>query len=188
MKKVISFFLIAFVAMTTVFADDHVSLTDTVQISATRPAYTDIAFYATEGSYSDKAPDIQWGETDGKKTTTYYLYMKSNNTGAFDVEIYATGMTRDGSTDDVVPLMIKIGEESDASVEHEFNTAADEGDNATNGTDKVDKDGNPIEIPNFIVAKNGMRDNYTAVTFSADFSDASAGSYYGYVTVVAAAK
>lgn len=185
MKKVVAFFLIAVVAMTTVFADDHVSLTDTVQISATRPAYTDIAFYATEGSYSDKAPEIQWGETDGEKTTTYYLYMKSNNTGAFDVEIYATGMTRVGSTDDVVPLMIKIGKEHDTGDEYEFNKAADESDNATDGTDKTDKEDNPIEIANFIVAGKGMRDNSTAVTFSADFSGASAGSYNGYVTVEA---
>lgn len=186
MKKVVAFFLIAVVAMTTVFADDHVSLTDTVQISATRSTYTDIAFYEKSGEYSVKAPDIQWGVTDGEKTTTYYLYMKSNNTGAFNVEIYATGMTRDGSANDVVPLMIQIGIEPDASDKYEFNKAAD-GNEAENGTDKTDKNNYPIKIANFIVAGNGMRDNSTAVTFSADFSNASAGSYYGYVTVVASA-
>lgn len=191
MKKVIAFFLIAVVAMVAVFADDHVSTRDTVQISATRSTYTDIAFYANEGGYSeqDPAPDIQWEETDGPETATYYLYMKSNNTGAFDVEIFATGMTRDGSADDVVSLMIKIGEEESASGEYEFNKAAvKSSDGDADGTDKTDKNGHPIEIENFIVAGNGMRDNSTAVTFSADFSNASAGSYYGYVTVVASAS
>ena len=189
MKKVVAFFLIAVVAMVAVFAADQVSTRDTVQISATRSTYTDIAFYEKSGEYSVKAPDIQWGVTDGEKTTTYYLYMKSNNTGAFDVEIYATGMTRAGSTDDVVSLMIQIGEEPSVSGEYEFNKAAIESDDGDDdGTIKTDKNGHPIEIANFIVAGNGMRDNSTAVTFSADFSNASAGSYYGYVTVVASAS
>lgn len=190
MKKVIAFFLIAVVAMVAVFAADHVSTRDTVQISATRSTYTDIAFYANEGGYSEQspAPEIEWGVTDGEKTTTYYLYMKSNNTGAFNVKIYATGMTRDGSADDVVPLMIQIGKEPSVSGEYEFNKAAVESvDGDDDGTIKTDKNNYPIEIPNFISAGNGMRNNSTAVTFSADFSDASAGSYYGYVTVVASA-
>lgn len=191
MKKFVAIFLIAVVAMVAVFAVDQGSMTDTVKISATRSPYTDIAFYENEGGYSEQgpAPDIQWDVTDGEKTTTYYLYMKSNNTGAFNVEIYATGMTRDGSTDDVVPLMIQIGKEPSVSGEYEFNKAAVASvDGDADGTDKTDKNGHPIEIAHFIVAGNGMRDNSTAVTFSADFSNASAGSYYGYVTVVASAS
>lgn len=185
MKKVIAFFLIAVVAMVAVFAaEEFISLTDTVQISAVRPEFTNIGFYESNTEFTDKANDIAWGETDDKETTTYYLHMESNNPGAFDVKIYATGMTRDGEQKDVVTLEIKV--EGDSVDSHDFRMAM--GSEDAGGTDKTDTSGEPITIENFIASGYGMRDKTKSVTFSADFSGASAGSYYGYVTVVAAAK
>lgn len=179
MKKFLAVFLIAVVAMTTVFADDHVSLTDTVQISATRPAYTDIAFYSSSDFSGAKADDISWEEAEGGKSTVYYLYMVSNDPREFDVSIYATGMTRDGAQNDVVPLTITIDK-----VDYVFDKAR--GAEDYDGTEKTDVNNNPIKIS--FGAGNGMRSITKAIGFSADFTNASAGNYYGYATVVAAAK
>ena len=184
MKKVIAFFLIAVVAMVAVFAaEEFISLTDTVQLSAVRPEFTNIGFYESNTEFTDKADDIAWGNTDKPESTTYYLHMESNNPGAFDVKIYATGMTRDGEQNDVVPLIIQV---QDDVYSHSFNTAM--GAEDADGTEKMDATGQPITIENFIKSGYGMRNETKSVTFSANFTDASAGSYYGYATVVAAAK
>ena len=185
MKKVIAFFLIAVVAMVAVFAaEEFISLTDTVQLSAVRPEFTNIGFYESNTEFTDKAADIAWGNTDEPESTTYYLHMESNNPGAFDVKIYATGMTRDGDQKDVVPLKIQVQDDDS----HDFKMAMGAEDADDNGTEKTDTSGQPITIENFIKKGYGMRSETKSVTFSANFKGASAGSYYGYATVVAAAK
>ena len=178
MKKVVAFFLIAVVAMVVVFAEPNYK--DTLTITVTREAETDIGFYESSEAVV-KLGKIEWddiGEDQPVATKDCWLKMKTNEPKAFQIRIFATGMTRDTDPNDIVPLNIAYDGET-----HIFKSTAD-GIDPTTGTSNSDVEGNAIVFGRGAV--NGMDDTFSKqLTISADFANASAGSYTGYVTVEA---
>lgn len=179
MKKFLAVFLIAVVAMSAMFADEKA----TVKITARRNGFVDTGFYKTsDTSYATKVTGVDFGENiDGSVSENLNFLAKTNNPGAYYVKLYATGLGRIYAEDgDVVPLNVTLDGET-----YSF-TAVPNIDDATYGTSDYAPLYSPLvmEIP----AGSKIRQLTKTVGLSADFSNATAGSYHGYVTIEASAK